>query len=73
MIANGFGKPSIKKVREALLPHIARESYMIDDGERSHSVLVTELNIERTVYLTKMTKGLPNEKNEVNPSNWTKE
>ena len=51
------------------MPHIARESHMIDDGERSHSVLVTELNIERTVYPTKTTKGLPNEKNPMDPIN----
>lgn len=69
LFANGFGKPSIKKVREALMPHIARESHMIDDGERSHSVLVTELNIQRTVYPTKTTKGLPNEKNPMDPIN----
>ena len=47
LIADGFGKPSIKKVREALLSHVAKESHMIDDGERSHSLLVTELNVER--------------------------
>ena len=69
LIANGFGKPSIKKAREALLPHVAKGSRMIDDGERSHSVLVTELNVERTIHPTKMTKGLPNEKNPMDPIN----
>lgn len=69
LIANGFGKPSIKKVREALLPHVAKGSHMIDDGEKSHSILVTELNVERTIHPTKMTKGLPNEKNPMDPIN----
>ena len=69
LIATGFGKPSFDKVRAALMPHVKRGSVMIDDGERSHSLLVKELGVRRIVHPTSETKGLSDSKTPMNPIN----
>lgn len=62
LIADGTGKPSRKRMRK-LVPHIKPGSHMIDDGEKSHIVLVEELNLTREVHKTAETKGLSDKEN----------
>lgn len=69
LIVNGFGKPSFAKVRDALMPHVTKGSTMIDDGERSHSLLVKELGVNRIVHPRKEKKGLEDSRNTMNPIN----
>ena len=69
LIANGFGKPSMARTREALESHIRHGSMMVDDGEKSHSVLVRELGLRRESHPTSETRGLSNEDNPMEPIN----
>ena len=62
LIADGTGKPSRKRMRK-LIPHIKPGSHMIDDGEKSHVVLVEELSLTREIHKTAETKGLSDKEN----------
>lgn len=62
LIADGTGKPSRKRMKK-LEPHIKPGSHMIDDGEKSHAVLVEELNLTREIHKTAETKGLSDKEN----------
>jgi ribosomal protein L37AE/L43A len=59
----GHGKPSKKGIRATILPHIGTASRFHDDGEKSHSAIEEELGLERTVHLSKDTKGLADKEN----------
>jgi len=69
LIADGFGKPSSRRVAEALGPHLVPGSTMVDDGERSHSVLLKSLVVRRITHPVRETAGLPNESNPMDPIN----
>ena len=49
-IISGHGKPSSKRIIEALKSHIKEGSHIIHDGDRSHYKLIKELNCTETIY-----------------------
>lgn len=46
----GHGKPSSKRIYEALKDHIKEGSTVIHDGDNSHNYLIDKLNLNSTVY-----------------------
>lgn len=68
-IATGTSKPSKASTWRTYGSHIANNSMIIHDGEKSHSILIEKLNLTSTVHTTKETKGLPDKKNPLNPVN----
>ena len=67
--ATGRGKPSRLSVGKALLGHIVPGSTIVHDGEKSHSILVERLGLASEVHPTSETRGLPDEKNPMDPVN----
>lgn len=63
LIACGRGKPSAKRVMDALLPHIERGSTIIHDGENAHSKLIEALGGEEEIHKTSETKGMSDSEN----------
>ena len=63
LIVCGRGKPDSERILSALLPHIAKGSTIIHDGENSHGKLVAALGGAEEIYTTEMTKGLPDKRN----------
>ena len=49
-IVCGHGKPSAKRMKDALLPHLAPGSLVIHDKERSHSALIKAAKCEDKAY-----------------------
>ena len=68
-MVEGKGHPSIKRTWDAFGKQIQPGSILIHDGEYSHSVLVDRLSLESRVYISTDTKGLPDNKNPLNPIN----
>lgn len=62
-------KPSDRSTWAALGMHIERGSHLIHDGERSHGILIRELNLTSEVYDTEATKGLSDDMNPLDPVN----
>lgn len=46
----GHGKPTKKRIYDALKDHIEEDSLVIHDGERAHSYLIEKLNLRSQVY-----------------------
>lgn len=46
----GHGKPSSKRIREAMKAHIAEGATLVHDRERAHNALVRELSLEDESY-----------------------
>ena len=65
----GNGKPSAKRLIGGLKDHIRSGTLIIDDGEKTHRALCFELDSERKSYPSSMTKGLPDDKNPLDPIN----
>lgn len=65
----GNGKPSAKRLIRGLKDHIRPGTLIIDDGEKTHRALCSELDSERKSYPSSMTKGLPDDKNPLDPIN----
>lgn len=59
----GFGKTSSIKTKETFINHIQKGSHIIHDKEKSHKILVKELNLTEEVYDSKEIKKLEGEKN----------
>lgn len=59
----GMSKPSQKRTREAFLGHIAKGSHLIHDKEKSHKVLVEELELTDESYNAKKLDKLPDRVN----------
>ena len=59
----GLGKPSEARVRAAYAGHIQEGSRLIHDMERSHKVLVRELNLTEEAHNSKLIKALPDKEN----------
>lgn len=68
-IADGFGKPSLKRTLEAMESHIRKGSILIHDGDNSHRSLIEELELESEVHTCSETKGLDDKDNPLNPVN----
>ncbi len=62
-------KPSDTSTWDALGSHIKPGSHLIHDGERSHGVLIRNLNLTEEVYKTAYTLNLKDEDNPLNPIN----
>ena len=62
-VLQGKGKPSINKTRKSFITHIKEGSTLIHDDEHSHSVLISELNLNSVSYSTKELKGLTDKDN----------
>ncbi len=65
----GMGKPSQKRILEALKDHIAPGSRIIHDGEKAHSLLIRNLGCSDETHLTADTKGLSDADNPLDPIN----
>lgn len=46
----GHGKPTKKRIYDALKDHIEQDSLLIHDGEKAHSELIEKLNLRSEVY-----------------------
>ena len=64
-----ISKPSDTSTWDALGSHIKPGSHLIHDGERSHGVLIRNLNLSEEVYKTAYTLNLKDEDNPLNPIN----
>ena len=62
-------KPSDTSTWNALGSHIKPGSHLIHDGERSHGVLIRNLNLTEEVYKTAYTLNLKDEDNPLDPIN----
>ena len=62
-------KPSDTSTWDALGSHIQPGSHLIPDGERSHGVLIRNLNLSEEVYKTAYTLNLKDEDNPLDPIN----
>lgn len=62
-------KPSDKSTWNTLGKHIKPGSHLIHDGERSHGILIRELNLTEEYYKTDYTKKLKDEDNPLKPIN----
>lgn len=62
-------KPSDESTWNAIGSHIKEGSTLIHDGERSHGVLIRNLNLKEEVYKTKDTTKLDDKNNPLNPIN----
>lgn len=62
-------KPSDTSTWNALGNHIARNSHLIHDGERSHGILIRELELTSEVYKTDVTKEMASRDNPLYPIN----
>lgn len=65
----GNGKPSAKRLIEGLGNHIKPGTLIVDDGEKSHAALCRKLNSERESHPGLTTKGLPDDRNPLDPVN----
>ena len=65
----GNGKPSAKRLIEGLGNHIKPGTLIVDDGEKSHASLCRKLNSERESHPGSPTKGLPDDRNPLDPVN----
>ena len=59
----GLGKPSESRTRAAYASHIQKGSHLIHDMERSHNVLVRELDLTEEAHNSKLIKTLPDKEN----------
>lgn len=67
MISAGRGKPSRKRIWNALGPHIAKGSVLYHDMERSHDVLVDRLGLVSRRYNAALLKGMSDDLNPLEP------
>lgn len=58
LIPCGHGKPSKKRIRDVLLPYMKDVGKVVDDGEKSHAAITSELGIGREVHTSSETKGM---------------
>lgn len=65
----GRGKTSDIKTNRTFINHIAKESILIHDQEKSHHVLVEKLNLKSISYNTRDLKGIEDSENPLNPVN----
>lgn len=65
----GLGKPSESRTRAAYAGHIQRGSHLIHDMERSHKVLVRELELTEEAHDSKRIKTLPDKENPLHEVN----
>ena len=68
-IAEGFGKPSLKRTLGAMGSHIRKGSLLIHDGDNSHRSLIEELELESEVHTCSETKWLEDKDNPLDPVN----
>lgn len=59
----GMSKPSQKTTKEAFLGHIAKGSHLIHDREKSHRILIGELELTDESYNAKEISKLPDRDN----------
>lgn len=65
----GFGKPSSKRLTNAMEGHISEKSTMVDDGEKAHMSLMRKCGLKREMHPSKDTKGLDDDSNPMNKIN----
>ena len=68
-ILEGMGKPNDEMTKTAFLTHIVPGSTLVHDDEKSHKILIKELNLENKSYNSKYLKNLDDNKNPLNPIN----
>ncbi len=68
-IYQGKGKPNQKRMRKALKTYIEPESHIIHDKEKSHKVLIKELNLTDEKYDSEGLKKLNDKANPLDPIN----
>ena len=68
-IVEGMGKTSSEKTKQAFIQHIATGSTLIHDDEKSHKILVKELNLVNKSYNSKYLKKLDDKNNPLDKIN----
>lgn len=68
-IVTGTSKPSFKSTRRTYLSHIAKESTLIHDDEKSHNILIEELDLKNISYSSAKIKKLKDKENPLYPVN----
>lgn len=68
-IVEGLGKTSTEKTRDTFINHIQKKSKLIHDDEKSHSVLVDELNLKSISYSSTWLKDKKDDDNPLRPIN----
>ena len=69
LLSEGFGKPSQKVSYATFIDHIAPNSILVHDGEKSHKKLISDLSLVDEQHPTKETKGLEDFENPLDPVN----
>ena len=69
LIVENTSKPSDRSTWNAYGTHIKPESTLHHDGEKSHGILISNLNLTSIVYTSEETKGLKDEDNPLDPIN----
>lgn len=65
----GYGKPSQKRSYEAFKNHIAPDSTLIHDKEKTHKKLIENLELKSVSYSSSELKGLADSENPLDPVN----
>lgn len=65
----GYGKPSQKSSYETFKNHIAPNSKLIHDKEKTHKKLVEKLSLKSVMYSSSELKGLADSENPLDPVN----
>lgn len=68
-IVTGTSKPSFASTKRTYMSHIAKESTLIHDDEKSHSILVKELELKSISYSSIEIKKLKDKENPLYPVN----
>lgn len=68
-ILEGMGKPKTSTTKNTFINHIQKKSTLIHDDEKSHKVLIKELELIDLSYNSKELKNLKDEDNPLNPIN----
>lgn len=68
-LLEGLGKPSSDTTKKAFINHIQKGSELIHDDEKSHKILITELELKDTSYNSLWLKTLTDKDNPMRPIN----
>lgn len=68
-LSEGLGKTSSNKTKTAFINHIEKGSVLIHDEEKSHNILIEELNLKNKTYNSSELKGISDKNNPLRPIN----
>lgn len=68
-IVEGVGKPSTTTTKQTFNTHIKKGAKLIHDDEKSHKILIEDLNLKDECYSSSWLKGKSDEENPLRPIN----